>query len=252
VLPLEDYVAAVTGAEMPLRFPAEALKAQAVAARTFALAKKLEAREQALDYDLGATVLSQVYPGAGEIDPRARAAAAATRGEVLVFDRRPILAFFHSACGGRTESGVEALSRDEPYLRSVPCGRCDAAPGVRWKLVLTGAQLGEAAGLHGAATAARVVRVSPSGRATRIEVQGGGEKVTVDGAELRRRLGYERLPSLAFRLESTRKGFVFTGQGKGHGAGLCQWGAAGRAKRWEGYAAILARYYPGAELVRMY
>jgi stage II sporulation protein D len=252
VLPLEDYVAAVTGAEMPPSFPPEALKAQSVAARTFALGKKLEAREQALDYDLGATVLSQVYPGAGGVDPRARAAAAATRGEVLVSERRPIMAAFHSACGGRTESGLDALSREEPYLRSVQCGRCDAAPGVRWKLVLSPKELGEVAGLKGAATGARVVQWSASRRALRVEVQVGAEKVTLNGADLRRRLGYERLPSLAFTVERTRKGFVLSGQGKGHGAGLCQWGAAGRARRGEGYAAILARYYPGTELLRMY
>lgn len=252
VLPLEDYVGAVTGAEMPPAFPPEALKAQSVAARTFALAKKLEAREQALDFDMGATVLDQVYPGAGGADPRARAAAAATRGEVLAYGHRPVLAYFHSSCGGRTESGLEGLSRDEPYLPSVPCGRCNDAPGVRWTLDLSAAQLGEMAGLRGPARAARVVRRSPSGRATRIEVSAGSEKVTLDGAELRRRVGYGRLPSLDFQLDSSRKGFTFRGRGRGHGAGMCQWGAAGRARRGEGYAAILRHYYPGAELVRMY
>jgi len=252
VLPLEDYVAAVTGAEMPPSFPAGALRAQAVAARTFAVGKKLEARELGLDYDLGATVLDQVYPGAGAVDPRARSAAAATAGEVLVFNHRPAEAYFHSACGGETESGAEALGRDEPYLKPVRCDFCRESPRYRWKLVLSAAELGQLAGLHGPASQARVVRRSPTGRASKIEVQGEGERALLDGAELRRRLGYDRLPSLAFRIQGGRSRFVFEGRGAGHGAGLCQWGAAGRARSGASYRQILLYYYPGVDIVRMY
>ena len=252
VLPMEDYVAAVVGGEMPPSFPPEALKAQAVAARTFAVGKKLEAREQALDYDLGSTVLDQVYPGAGGADPRARAAAVATAGEVLVKDHRPIEAYFHSACGGRTERGADALGRDLPYLVSVPCDRCQGSPAWRWTVKIGAAELGRAAGLGGPATAMKIARETASGRVARVVVEAGSEKVALDGAELRRRLGYERLPSLAFHVRRAGGTFVLEGRGKGHGVGLCQWGAAGRARAGEGYRAILARYYPGTEIVRMY
>jgi stage II sporulation protein D len=252
VLPMEAYVAAVVGGEMPASFPPEALKAQAVAARTFAVGKKLEAREQALDFDLGSTVLDQVYPGAGRADPRARAAAEATAGEVLVKDHRPIEAYFHSACGGRTERGADALGRDLPYLASVPCDRCQGAPSWRWTLRVPAAEMGALAGLKRAATSVRVLGGTSTGRAARVAVEGSGDKVVLDGAELRRRLGYDRLPSLAFTVKASGGGFVFSGQGSGHGAGMCQWGAAGRARSGDGYRAILARYYPGAELIRMY
>lgn len=251
VLPLEEYVAAVTGAEMPPAFPPEALRAQAVAARTFAVGKKLEARELGLDYDLGSTVLDQVYPGSGA-DPRARAAALATAGEVLVFDHRPAEAYFHSSCGGLTEAGADALGRDEPYLRPVRCDSCRGSPRYRWTLALSAAELGRAAGLSGPADAARVARRSPTGRVAKVEVQGGGERVLVDGSELRRRLGYERLPSLAFTLKGGRGRFVLEGRGSGHGAGLCQWGAAGKARAGASYRQILLYYYPGVEIVRMY
>jgi stage II sporulation protein D len=252
VLPLEDYVAAVTGAEMPPSFPAEALKAQAIAARTFAVGKKLEARELGLDYDLGATVLDQVYPGAGAVDPRARSAAVATAGEVLVFDHRPAEAYFHSSCGGITESGADALGRDLPYLRPVRCESCRGSPRDRWTLELTAAELGRLAGLARSATEARVTRRSATGRVAKLEVQAGGERAVLDGPELRRRLGYDRLPSLAFTVKSGRKGFVFQGKGAGHGAGLCQWGAAGKARSGASYRQILLYYYPGVEIVKMY
>jgi len=250
-LPLEDYVAAVVGAEMPPAFPAQALAAQAVAARTFAIFKKLESVAEGRTWHLGATVLDQVY-GRAEVDPRARAAAEATAGEVLVFDHAPIEAYFHSACGGHTERGAEALGRDLPYLASVACGLCDRSPRRRWTLRVPGEELGRVAGLGGAATAARVLRRTRSGRAERVEIAAGARKLAIRAVDLRQRLGFDRLPSLAFDVRAERSGIVFDGRGAGHGAGLCQWGAAGAARAGEGYRAILARYYPGTELVRMY
>ncbi|HET8725806.1 MAG TPA: SpoIID/LytB domain-containing protein [Anaeromyxobacteraceae bacterium] len=252
VLPLEEYVAAVVGAEMPPRFPPEALKAQAVAARTFALVRKLDAREQGLDFDMGATVLDQVYPGAGGADPRARAAAEATAGEVLVKDRRPVETYFHSTCGGRTEKGADALGRDQPYLVSVPCDRCQASPSWRWTVRIPASELGRAAGVGEPATRVSVVRTTSTGRAARVSIEGPGGKVVLDGADLRRRLGYERLPSLAFTVRLAKGTATFEGRGSGHGAGMCQWGAAGRARAGDGYAAILSRYYPGTQLARLY
>jgi stage II sporulation protein D len=252
VLPMEEYVGAVVGGEMPPSFPPEALKAQAVAARTFAVGKKIEARDQALDFDLGSTVLDQVYPGSGRADPRARAAALATAGEVLVKDHLIVEAYFHSACGGRTEKGADALGRDQPYLVSVPCDRCQGSPAWRWTLRVPAAEMGRAAGLPGEARRVEVLRTTSSGRAARISVEGGGAKVVLDGPEFRRRLGYDRLPSLAFAVQPSKGAFVLEGRGRGHGAGMCQWGAAGWARAGKDYRAILSRYYPGAEVTRMY
>lgn len=250
-LPLEDYVAAVTGAEMPPRFPPEALRAQAVAARTFAVFKKLEAVGEGRPWHLGATVLDQVYR-AGPPDPRARAAAEATAGEVLVFEHAPIEAYFHSTCGGRTERGAEALGRDRPYLPSAACRWCRASPLSRWTVKVPAAELGERCGLPGPATAARVVARTASGRAARVEVAGRGRTAALSAVDLRQRLGFGRLPSLDFEVAVSGGTAVFRGRGAGHGAGLCQWGAAGAAEAGQGYREILARYYPGAELVRMY
>jgi stage II sporulation protein D len=249
-LRLEDYVAGVVAAEMPASFPPEAQKAQAVAARSYALTRKIEAQAAGRSHDIVAGVLAQAFsrdPG-----PAARAATAATTGEVLALGMEPVEAYFHASCGGRTEGGLAALGRDLPYLVSVPCGRCDHAPKVRWSLELSPKELAHAAGLPGAATAARIASRSPTGRAERIEVRAGEKVATVAATDLRQRLGFSRLPSLAFELREHRGAFVLDGRGQGHGAGLCQWGAAGLAREGKTYREILAHYYPGVEIVRMY
>ncbi len=250
-LPLDDYVAGVLSGELPASFPAEAQKAQAVAARTYALVKKIEAEASGRSWHLGANVLSQVYAGAAP-NAVARAAATATRGEVLVRGNEPVEAFFHSTCGGKTERGLDALGRDLPYLVSVPCGRCNEAPGARWTLVRSGAELGKALGLGGAVTALKVSEQTPSGRVARVELQAGGQRLGLAGVDLRQRLGWSKLPSLAFEVKERGGSFTFTGRGQGHGAGLCQWGAAGMAREGKGYREILRTYYPGTELTKLY
>ena len=250
-LPLDDYVAGVLSGELPRSFPPEAQRAQAVAARTYALVRKIEAEASGRGWHLGANVLSQVYAGAAP-NPVARAAADATRGEVLVFGNEPVEAFFHATCGGSTEAGLAALGRDLPYLPGVPCGRCNEAPGARWKLTRSGAELAKAVGLPAAVTAARVVERSPSGRVARVELVAGGKVVALSAIDLRQRVGYGKLPSLAFEVSERRGLFTFEGRGQGHGAGLCQWGAAGMARQGKGYAEILAHYYPGARVVKLY
>jgi stage II sporulation protein D len=250
-LPLDDYVAGVLSGEMPATFPAEAQKAQAVAARSYALVKKIEAEAAGRSFHLGASMLSQVYAGAAP-NPAARAAAAATRGEVLVRGNEPVEAFFHAACGGRTERGLDALGRDLPYLVPVPCDHCHHAPGARWTLQRSGAELGRALGLAGPLTALRVAERTGSGRVARVELQAGGQRLVLAGVDLRQRLGWSTLPSLAFEAKERGGTFTFTGRGQGHGAGLCQWGAAGMAREGKGYRDILAHYYPGTELTKLY
>jgi stage II sporulation protein D len=249
-LRLEDYVAGVVAGEMPGSFPREAQKAQAVAARSYALTRKIEAQAAGRPYDIGSGVLAQVFAKAP--GPAARAAAEATAGEVLARDQEPVEAYFHASCGGRTEGGLAALGRDLPYLRSVTCGRCDHAPGVAWTVRLQPRELAKAAGLGGSATDARVVSRTPSGRAERVEIVAGDRKVVLPASDLRQRIGFSRLPSLAFELRRTRGEFVLDGRGQGHGAGLCQWGAAGLAREGKTYREILEHYYPGVEVVRMY
>jgi stage II sporulation protein D len=251
VLPLEAYVAGVVAGEMPEGVPRAALEAQAVAARSYALVKKIEAQASNRRWDLGAGVLAQVYAGAAP-HAAARAAAEATKGEVLALGQEPVEAYFHAICGGRTERGADALGRDLAYLRSVRCGQCDGAPRARWTADVAPEDLARAAGLAGKATAVRVAGRTATGRVQRLEVSAGASRATISAVDLRQRLGYARLPSLWFEVAARGGQFRFEGRGAGHGAGLCQWGAAGFARAGRSYREILAHYYPGTEVVRMY
>jgi len=245
VLPLEDYLAGVLGSEMPKSFPDEALKAQAVAARTYALRKKLET--YGADFHLGSSVLSQVYGGLGREDPRTRAAVESSRGEVLTFELEPIEAYFHASCGGHTESGLSALGRDLPYLRPVECP-CGKLPGTRWELTLKAKELKATLGKDVSSLA--VVARSETGRVRRVRV---GPDRLLDAVAFRERLGYTRLKSLAFDVEKGQGPDIrISGRGFGHGAGLCQWGAKLYADLGWDYRRILGHYYPGAELQTLY
>jgi stage II sporulation protein D len=227
VLALEDYLAGVLGSEMPKSFPLEALKAQAIAARTYALHKKLEQYGQ--PYHLGSSVISQVYGGLASEDSRTREAVDATRGMVLTYQLQPVEAYFHASCGGKTERGVDALGRDLPYLASVSCP-CAKLPQSEWKLDF-GAKV-------------QVLSRSATGRATRVQLDGR----TLDAVTFRERVGYSKLKSLWFEVNGSR----IEGHGFGHGAGMCQWGAKVLAEQGMSFREILARYYVGTELQTLY
>lgn len=244
VIPLEDYLAAVLGSEMPVSFPLEALKAQAVAARTYALQKKIGAYGSA--FHMGSSVLHQVYGGVNREDPKTRMAVEATRGEVLTHELAPIEAYFHASCGGRTESGQEALGRGLPYLQPADCP-CGSLPASHWSATLPASELQAALGQS--PEGLRIAGRTSTHRVTRVTTSGGG---SLSGVELRRRLGYTRLKSLRFDVEKKGQDYVFTGRGYGHGAGLCQWGAKALADRGWTYREILSHYYPGAELQHLY
>lgn len=244
VIALEDYLVGVLGSEMPVSFPAEALKAQAVAARTYALNKKLLLFGQG--FYLGSNVISQVYGGLNAEDPRTREAVEATRGQVLTYELQPIEAYFHASCGGRTEAGLAALNRDLPYLRSVSCG-CKALPQSNWSLELGERELGSAFKVP-SGSRLEVLTRTPTGRVRSVKL---GAK-SIDAVGLRERLGYQRLKSLDFEVTTHRGGLVLTGHGFGHGAGMCQWGAKLLAERGADFKRILSHYYPNTELQTLY
>ncbi|HEY0840710.1 MAG TPA: SpoIID/LytB domain-containing protein [Vulgatibacter sp.] len=248
-IPMEAYLAAVLGSEMPPTFPAEALKAQAVAARTYAIGKKIVAEGEA--FHLGSSVLSQVYGGVNREDPRTLDAVRATEGEVLVFEHAPIEAYFFASCGGRTEDGLAALSRDLPYLTAHACPEKKDTPGASWTLHLSAAELGRRLGFA-APTTVRVVARTSTGRARAVVLDTPKGARRVDAVTFRRKLGYSELKSLSFTVEPAGSGFRFKGKGSGHGAGMCQWGAAAAAGDGWDYRRILELYYPGTELRRMY
>ena len=273
-LSMEAYLGGVVAAELGAQDVGsfEAVKAQAVIARTYAL--KHLGRNRRLGFDLVSTVSDQRYDGVAGESSMAWRALADTKGEVVVQGGAPIDAFFHSTCGGRTASGAEVYTHgDRSYLRSVsdldPSGQawCRISPRFRWTQEWDASALAAALqrGLRLDAEEARSVRAievtgrSPSGRATRLRVRLRGRDVTVEGSNAIRRAlppaELDMLRSAAFTLTTRNDGdrigrLAAEGQGAGHGVGLCQWGAIGRARAGHEYRAILTAYYPGTRLER--
>jgi stage II sporulation protein D len=282
-LPMEAYLVGVVSAEMGRRsvVEQEALRAQAIVSRTFAL-RNLR-RWQAQGFDLYATVADQVYGGAVSETPEGREAVEATRGRILTYGGAPIDAFFYSTCGGRTADGPEVFrAADRPYLRSVAdvaedgVAYCSISPRFRWHEEWTGEALRATlqrtlpalpTGTAGAAASdvseVRDVRVSyrtPSGRVGQLTIGLPRGDVRVEGPSVRqvlRPVSGGLLRSNVFTLAvSGAHGRVTRlaadGAGAGHGVGFCQWGAVGRSRAGQGHERILAAYYPGAVLERLY
>lgn len=251
----------------------EAVKAQAVAARTYAI-RHLGRRDD-LGFDYHGSMLDQVYGGADAEDPVSTRAVDETRGVIVTYDGEPIEAFYHSTCGGSTAALEEVWPGEpRPYLKAVsdrkPGGGwyCDASDRFWWTESWTGRQLLEAlnAGLagRGAAPVAEVEALeprgrTPSGRLAALLIRTATGEELVRGDSIRRFLGPEpdrllnsTLIDLRPRGGSPVTGLVVEGHGWGHGIGMCQNGALGRARAGQSYREILSTYYPGTRLVRLY
>jgi stage II sporulation protein D len=282
IVELEEYLLGVVPSEIGRR-PAEeleAIKAQAVAARTYAIAN-LGGRES-LGFDYYATTADQVYGGIAAEDSVVSRAVEGTRGEILTYAGRPILAYFHSTCGGRTAdiSEVWPWRAPQPYLRSVSDRipgtdrhYCDASNRFRWTTTWTGEQLARILATtlmnragEGASRVRRVERVeldgkTGSGRAKAVRIVADGQtyRVRADSIRwvLRPEPGRILNSSLLLSLEQKRTGgevrqLVARGGGWGHGVGMCQWGAIGRARAGQNYREILSAYYRDTRISRLY
>jgi stage II sporulation protein D len=269
----------VISGEMGRRDPGEqeALRAQAVVSRTNAM--RNHGRWRSDGFDLQPTVADQVYGGILAETPEAREAVDATKGQILTWGGQPIDAFFFSTCGGRTADGTEVFrGADRPYLKSVPdldgngVAYCSISPRFRWHEEWTGdallamlrrslpAVLAVPASRVDVVREVRVVSRTPSGRVGQLTIALGSGDVPVDGPLVRQVLRPgtgDILRSNTFDLSASRSGrritrLVADGTGNGHGVGFCQWGAVGRAHAGQDYRRIVAAYYPGTDLQRLY
>lgn len=250
-VPMETYLLGIVGAEMSPLWPIEALKAQAVAARTYALQRRMMMRAANKPYDLESTVLSQVYLGAERISPPVVEAVSATRGEVLGYKHRLVEALFHSTCGGRTTSARQVFGRDIDYLTSQPCPWCADSNNYRWKISLPLAQIGErlkSAGIVGA----KLTGLDRPGGKGAVKLALGKREASISAKALRAAVGYSVILSEQFVARTRGKEVELEGKGFGHGVGMCQWGARGQAAAGWSYKEILTHYYKGARVMRAY
>jgi len=284
-LPLERYLLGLN--EVPTDWPMAALRAQSVAARTYALWTLQRPRggvAATYGFDICASELCQVFAGADVIGSsggeRWEDAVQSTAGEVLLYGGRPILARYHSTSGGRTLDNTDAFPDEapQPYLRSVASPTEGASPLYRWKVVFGLEDLQrmlEAAGWWGDANG-RLLGASTIASAEGLHypdvVFDGRRDVQRSAEELRAALRTlaprmfparypsdapvgggrlpETLPSNRFTVDTIDGSVAILGRGWGHGVGMSQWGARGLAAQGMGYRDILRHYYPGTRVGR--
>ncbi|HEV3087797.1 MAG TPA: SpoIID/LytB domain-containing protein [Candidatus Elarobacter sp.] len=248
---VDAYLQGVVPLESPPSWPAAALEAQAIVARTFALARRTLSRP----YDVRADESDQRWGGVEAEHSAATAAIRATRGRTLVYGAGPASVFYSSCCGGHTADIVSVWNGAPlPYLRGVEDPHCIQAPEYRWSRTV---DLSRAVAAFGSRTGGTLVGTAlsepdPTGRPRAVALL-GTIVATVPVADFRRALGYDVVRSLwlrSVRIEPAQAvlRLVIEGSGRGHGVGLCQWGAKFFASAGASAAEILAFYFPGTSV----
>lgn len=255
-LPLEEYVMGVLAGEIPRNWPLEALKAQAIAARTFAVLNRTEARQKGQPYDLENTALFQMYQGSELVNENIRKAVLETKNEILTYDNKPIAAFFHSNCGGYTSGALGVWSKDQPYLQPVSCPFGNNGEHFRWRAEISIPDMVRK--LRGAGLKIEdVVKIEILDRdeSNRIQalsiMDGDGSWKKMKGSAFRMALGPDLVRSTRFDTKVEGNKVLFNGKGWGHGVGLCQEGAYGMAMKGYGAFDILRYYYRGVMLEKL-
>jgi stage II sporulation protein D len=247
---LEEYVKGVVPSEVNSAWHPEMLKAQAVAARTYALYQHMLSASR--DYDVAASIQDQVYRGRHGLDARVEQAVESTRGLVITHQGAPIYAAFSSTAAGITEDAMVVWSKDLPYLKGVECPFDLESPYYQWKASFTVESLEKNLRRLGfpVGTIATLTPLSRSraGRVATLRILHSKGELILRGEELRKAVGYTVVPSTQFTVESFGQEIVLTGYGAGHAVGLCQWGAKELAELGYSFSSILRYYYPGTEL----
>ena len=250
---IEEYVKGVVPAEVSSTWHPEMLKAQAVAARTYALyQQRLSATRE---YDVAATVQDQVYRGKQGVDAGIVRAVEETRGLVVTYQDAPIYAAFSSTAAGLTEDAVTVWSKEYPYLKGVECPFDLMSPYYQWKSSFKIDALEQNLRQQGFSVGTIVtmtpLSLSRGGRVATLRILHSGGELILRGEELRKAVGYTLIPSTQFAIESIGQDVVLSGFGAGHAVGMCQWGAKELAELGYPFSTILLYYYPGTELQTM-
>ena len=242
---LEEYLYSVVGAEAVSTWPIEALKAQAVAARSYALYKR-NTNPNSI-FDLDTTVGTQVYKGLDSEYTTTHQAVNDTLGQIMTYENNVILAAFHSSSGGYTENVEDVWTSPLPYLRAV-VDYDHESPVFEWQQVIPVSKIQTLVAGVGNIRGLQPVVMTPRGRVITMRVTGDRGTATVSGKKLRQALD---LRSTLFRVSTDGSNLKVEGRGFGHGLGLSQWGAYYLAKKGVNYHQILAHYYQNANLSQL-
>lgn len=245
-LNLEDYLLGVVPAEMPSNYPLEALKAQGVSSRTYALSNLGKHK----DFDLCSTVHCQVYKGANYERERSNMAVKETMGEVITYNGQLIKAFYHSSSGGVTENSEDVWGGYYPYLRSVK--DVEELEKDTWTVFIPFENIFRKFNDLNISTKENLIldlEKSSTGRVKNVFIRNNSEEWTIKGTLWREIFN---LPSTLFNIEFSNNGIYLYGRGMGHGVGLSQKGAKYLAEKGYNYRDIIKFYYQGVEIQKWY
>ncbi|SHG92702.1 stage II sporulation protein D [Thermosyntropha lipolytica DSM 11003] len=247
-LSLEEYVKGAVAAEMPASFELEALKAQAVCARTYAVRKILKGQKYREGADLSDNVNEcQAYISEEEFKDRhpydykklykkIDQAVRDTRGIIIIYDDEPIDALYHSTCGGRTASGEEIWGNKIPYLVSCSCEYCKSSPYYKTIKEICDREIKKELGLTQNVKTVEIIQKTKSGRVRKLKIN----DQIIEANYFRQKLG---LPSTWWEFTLKKDVLLIKSRGYGHGVGMCQYGAQGMAQKGYHYEDILKYYY---------
>ncbi len=246
-IPIETYLLSVLPSEIPATFKIEAMKAQAVIARTYSiyfLRKNVDN-----NFDVDDSTNYQVYKGFNNVEDKYLknifSAVKSTEGKIITYNDEPIIAYFHSNSGGKLKSGLEYFGKnsDYPYLAAKDDPYSIDSPGYNWTYDLSMDQY----------KTLFKTDSNLSYDAISFNDSGYADKIKIDNAEynsklFRKTVGYAKLKSETFKIEILDDKIIFNGYGYGHGVGMSQWGANSMAKQNFDYKDIIEFYYPNTEL----
>jgi stage II sporulation protein D len=249
-LGLEDYLRGVISNEVAHYWPMEALKAQAIIARTYALYQKQFTKNKY--FDLTSDVYSQVYGGRPAQRWRTNRAVDLTRAKVLTFQGNLFPTYYHATCAGKTEDASELWKIDLASLKGAVCGFCADSPHFRWQAKLALGQIKDKLVKKGFAivdiSGIEITRLSASGRVSALKMQGENTDIEITAKDFRQALGPDVIRSLNFTVRIISGIAYIDGLGWGHGVGLCQWGMYQMARNGYKHAEILEYYFPQSKL----
>ena len=250
---MEDYVAGVISREMGPEWPLEALKAQAIASRTYAIMRMDRAADRI--YDLDNTVASQVYHGTRGVGSNVKEAVFSTSGMIAMYEGEPAYTFYHSSAGGMTEDLKYVWGRESrPYLTAQTAPYEDASRVNSWRVKLGAKEIQSRLAKAGfrikQVNDVEVLSYTSSGRVKMVRVTGAkGQKQDITAGNFRCAVGETKVRSTKFTIAAGKKGsFIFEGEGFGHAVGMSQWSARGMAEHGATSSEIIEHFYPGVYL----
>jgi len=252
ILGIEKYLSSVVGSEMPAKWPLEALKAQAIASRTYALKQKGNPI-----YDIDSTQKNQVYNGLESRTYKTARAVRSTRSLVLTYKNKLINALFHSSSGGMTENSQDVWKNEYPYLSSVRDFDRNN-PKLQWKKKFSSGELQKLFPEIGGIKKIEILNITNTGRVKNVKIFGKYGSDQISGVDIRKRMNLKSTFMRFKFIEDKKyisdndnsnipieKTLIVFGQGSGHGVGMSQWGARYMASKGQKAERILKHFYKG-------